>query len=121
MQFETEVVIHDAFGGFSLTDEIVERLKERKCAWADKLQRASHGEWYLFEDDEFRRDPDLVAVVKEIREELDRRVEDLHSWRDRAALEQEMLHGLKVVRVAITLEIEDYDGKETVRVRGGVA
>jgi hypothetical protein len=120
---EFEMVLHVEHGGFSLTDEIVRRLRERGCPWTEKLGKASpDGQWYVMaDDDEFRRDPDLVAVVKELQGELESRLENLESWRERAALEQEMLHGLKVTRVRVTVEVDDHDGMEFVHVYGGVA
>lgn len=119
MNITFDMVIHTEFGGFSLTDEIRRRLTERGSEWVDKLGKASAaGQWYSTDDDEFRRDPDLVAVVRELQEELQSRGENLQSWQERAALEQRLLHGLKVVTVEITVEIEDYDGKEQVLVFG---
>jgi hypothetical protein len=71
------------------------------------------------EEEELRRDKDLVAVIKELEEEFESRVENIESWRGRAKIQQEMLRGLKVVSVRVGIEILDYDGKEQVRVFGG--
>lgn len=115
-----DMVLHTDFGGFSLTDEIRRRLVVRGSKWIEKLGKASAGgQWYSVDDDEFRRDADLVAVVRELQAELQSRGEGLQSWRERAKLERELLHGLKVVTVNITVVIEDHDGKESVRVCGG--
>lgn len=124
MHLSFEMVIHTHFGGFSLTDEIVERLRARGCPWIDQIAKASpSGPWYApaQDGDEFRRDEHLVAVVKELEEELESRVENVKSWRDRAAIEQDLLHGLKVVTVHIDVEILDDDGKESVRVHGSAS
>lgn len=123
MNISFDMVIHAGFGAFSLTDEIVDRLRKRGCAWASDVAKAgATGTWYLpariVDDDEARRDPDLVAVVKELEEELESRVENVESWREREAIEQQMLNGLKVVTVQVSVEILDHDGRESVRVFG---
>jgi hypothetical protein len=121
MNIQFDMVIHGEFGGFSLTDEIVDRLKKRSSPVVEKFGRPSPSSpWYpLADEDEVRRDPDLIAVVRELTEEIDRIVDEDASWRDRSILEQRYLHGLKVVTVFVEIEIEDHDGKETVRVFGG--
>lgn len=122
MHMSFDMVIHTDFGAFGLTQEVVRRLHERGVEWTDKLGQASpRGLWYPQDDgdDELRRDADLVAVVRELEEELKSRVENLQSWRERAEVEHGLLHGLKTVTVDITVEILDDDGSETVRVFGG--
>lgn len=121
MDWKIPVVIHADFGGFALTSRMHELLLERGAPWLERCQRTSDGRWYLpyEEDDELRRDDHLVAVVRQLEAELDSRSQDLESWQDRRALERELLHGLKVVDVRVVVEIDDHDGKETVRVTGG--
>jgi hypothetical protein len=126
MEVAFDMVIHTQFGGFSLTQEIVERLRKRGCPWVDEIGRASStGPWYLpyreGDEDELRRDEHLLAVVRELTEELEARVQDVKSWRERAEVEQELLHGLKVVTVHVGIDIEEDDGKERVRVYGGAS
>lgn len=129
MRLTIPLVIHDEFGGFSLTPEIIHRLKGRGCPWVDRCGHDSQKKRYYLPyeedlDDTLRKDPDLVAVVREITEELDERVSEEESampWREQVALRQELLGSLKVVEAHVNLEIEDYDGKERVRVvTGGV-
>ena len=60
------VVIRGEFGGFSLTAEVVERLEKRGCKWLRRMGKAGD-RWYLPADnDVLRRDPDFVAVVREM-------------------------------------------------------
>ena len=125
MDLKFKMVINGTFGGFSLTDEVVERLRKKGCTWTDKLGKASaRGHWYPnsdFEKDEvkYRRDPIFVEVVEEIHAGLESRLEGLESWQEREELTHQMIRGLKVVQVSVVVEIEDYAGKETVQVRGG--
>ena len=120
-----KLVIHTEFGGFSLTQEMVDRLAERGCKWADKCGKSygSNPKYYIpYEDDDelkYRSDADLIAVVEELTEEFESKVKELTDWRERRQLERTMLDGLKVVEVNVSVEIEDHDGKETVRVHGG--
>jgi hypothetical protein len=124
MEWTFPMVIHMEFGGFGLTEEIVRRLGERNCAWVGECQHSagSNPRWYLpYRDgsDELRKDADLVAVVRELTEEYESRSKDLQSWRERTDLRQNMLNNLRVVDVRVVIEINDHDGKETVRVTGG--
>lgn len=113
-----DIVIHTQYGGFSLTKEIVDRLRKRKCPWISELVCASpSGPWYI-QDEKLRRDEHLIAVVRELQAEMKDRMSHLGTWRERAALEQELLHGLAVVTVQVEVEIEEDDGKERVRVLG---
>jgi len=128
MGWKQKVVIHTEFGGFTLTPEIVKRLKARECEWIDRCGGPHGGAFYLpYEEedpDALRRDLDLIEVVEELTKQYEAKIDAEQgtriSWRDRAELRRDLLGGLKVVEVTIEIEIEDYDGKETVRVSGGV-
>jgi hypothetical protein len=128
MEWKEKLVIHDEWGGFGLTERMVEMLKARGCEWADKCGKSggSNPRWYLpYEHDNrdhLRKDPDLVAIVEELTVEYDKRLKDegIRSWKERSALRRELLNDLKVVEVSISIEIDDHDGRESVRVCGGV-
>jgi len=125
LEFKTPLVINDAFGGFSLTAEMVRRLKERGCGWADDCYQTSDPNVYYppYRDnlkDTLRNDEDLVAVVRELTVEYDKKAEDIESWQERRVLAQELLADLKVVEVRVLIQIDDYDGKESVSVSGGL-
>lgn len=123
MQSKFDMVIHGEYGGFSLTDEIVEMLRARGCEWVEQCVRAGE-RWFVSDalerDGEFRRDPVFVKVVRELQERLDRESDVLVSWREREAMAQRLLHGLRVVTVTVKVHIDDHDGKESVRVVGGI-
>lgn len=122
MEIKVEMVIHDAFGGFGLTRLIHERLEERGVTWLSSCASTSDDRWYLPYDkeDELRRDPDLVAVVRQMEIELEEMSSGIDDWQERRDLELRMLHGLKSVTVHVTIDVEDHDGRETVRVYGGI-
>lgn len=124
MDWTFSMVIHTEFGGFHLTDEIVRRLTERGCDWISECVKSGETApmWFLpyrNGSDDLRKDEDLVAVVQELSEECDSKAKDLDTWRERAELRRDVLGNLKVVQVHIAIEIEEHDGKETVRVTGG--
>jgi len=121
MEWKVPLVIHTDFGGFGLTSLMHERLLERKVPWLERCQKTAGNRWYLpyEDDDELRRDPDLVDVVRQLEVELAAASSDMGNWAERRELERAYLHGLKVVEVTVVLEINDHDGKETVRVTGG--
>lgn len=130
MEWTVPIVIHDEFGGFSLTPEMVQRLKKRGCKWADKCGTNHRKDQYWLpsdydignEADNLRMDQDLVEVVRELTEEYKKIVDkkdEILSWREKADLQREMLANLKVIDVRIVIEIDDFDGKETVSVAGG--
>jgi len=119
METKVSLVIHAEHGGFSLTEEIVERLRSRGVSWLDRLGDAG-GRWYLPADgDDLRGDPDLVDIVREISAEVRSASVDL-DWRARETLERRLLHGLRVADVTVLIVVEDDDGLERVRVTGGV-
>jgi hypothetical protein len=125
MQMKIDMVIHGDYGGFSLTDEIVERLREQGCTWVDQCMRTdgSDPRWYpeaqLERDNSFRQDPIFVGVIRELQGLLDRDGVEMASWKDRRTLERRVLNGLRVVGITVEIEIEDDDGKESVHVFGG--
>ena len=124
MEWKVLMVIHTEFGGFHLTNEILRRLTERGCDWVSECGKAGGNPPrgflpYREGRDDLRKDEDLVAVVQELTEEYNSKAETLESWRERAELRTVMLGNLKVVEVRIVIEIEDFDGKESVRVTGG--
>lgn len=132
MQWKVPVVIHTEFGGFSLTPEMVRRLKKRGVKWADKCGHDDRKTQYWLpyqheivdEAENLRMDKDLVEVVRELTEEYEKIVdkddaEDIMSWRERTDLRNTMLANLRVVEVTIAIEISDFDGKESVQVTGG--
>lgn len=124
MDLKFSMVIHTEFGGFGLNEEMVRRLTERGCKWISECTKTpgSLPKWYLpYRDgrDELRKDEDLVAVVAELTQEYDVKCKELKSWQERAELRTTMQANLKVVEVTVDIEIEDHDGKESVRVSGG--
>jgi hypothetical protein len=70
----------------------------------------------------FRNDSDLVAVVEELTARYEKKVasENVMPWRYKVQLRRDMLANLKVVEVAVSIDISDYDGRESVSVNGGV-
>jgi hypothetical protein len=130
MEWKIPVVINDDYGGFSLTQEIVNRLKKRDCTWVDKCGYVPSSRHYYLpyrhefdgDPDELRKDPDLVAVVREVSAEYDAIVDAddcVLSWREQVELRRKMIGCLHVADVRIRIEIESHDGKESVRVTGG--
>lgn len=121
MEWKIPLVVHTDYGGFGLTSLMRERLQERQVPWIERCQPTSDGRWYLpyNEGDEFRRDSDLVDVVRQLEIEFAAMVSDITDWTERQKIERNLLHGLQVVEVQVVLEIHDHDGKETVRVTGG--
>lgn len=110
-----KVVINDCFGGFGLSDEAYEWLIENK-GWtvsdgdwdnkeADLIKNGHKDSWLgkystLNRDDDenkFRTDPDVVAVVEALGEKAN-----------------DSLASLKIVEVPDDVEftIEEYDGNE---------
>lgn len=126
MESKFDMVIHGEHGGFGLTPAIVERLRERGCAWVHQCAPPVPGgeRWYVSSemesDGHFRRDPIFVEVVREMTARVEREGEELVAWRDRRLLERTLLGGLCVVTVTVVVEVSDYDGKESVRVIGGL-
>ena len=124
MEWKFPMVIHTEYGGFGLNDEMIRRLTERGCKWVSECSKAagSNPRWYLpYRDgeDDLRKDEDLVAVINELTEEHEFHVEKMKAWRERADHRRETLCNLRVVDVRVVIEIDDHDGKETVRVTGG--
>jgi len=125
MRWQTKVVINDDFGGFSFTKTMVDMLKARGCKWADKIESVggAHRDYYLPYEagNTLRADEDLVAVVEELTAQYEKAVDSdtVMSWRERTDLRRKTLNDLKVVEVTVEIEIEDYDGKESIRVTGG--
>jgi len=93
MTFKTEVVINTNFGAFSLSNAAIIAIKERK-----KLFGLADSD---FIHDLKRNDPILVGVVKDLG--------DAAAGKGCA---------LKIVEVDLTIEIRNYDGKESVHVGG---
>lgn len=122
MNMKIDMVIHREFGGFSLTPEMVDRLRERDCSWITQCASTlgTSPRWYVDSDHEFRRDPLFVEVVRELEARVKHEGEALTSWQERRALEIQLLNGLRVVTVTIEIEVIDHDGMESVRVIGGV-
>jgi hypothetical protein len=102
-KIELSMVINTAYGGFSLSKEAQLLLIERKGERV--VQEDKWGGIYInsqyktIMDITTRYDPMLVAVVRELGEKAG---EDL-----------------EVVDITINIEIESYDGKETVKISGG--
>lgn len=120
LEWIVPMVVHTDFGGFALTAVMHERLQTTEVPWLSRCERASDDRWYMpADDDMLRRDPDLVKVVRQLEAELELRASELDDWSERQPLERQLLHGLRVVDVRIVVEIEEFDGKETVRVTGG--
>lgn len=93
------MVINGSFGSYSLTRAASVEVARRK-GWTLREDRFVGDEGYNVVDDLVgRHDPDLVAVVREMGEAAG--------------------HGLKVVEVAISVEVYEVDGKEYVRAEGG--
>mgnify|MGYP001032565031 CR=1 FL=1 len=119
---QIKVVIHTTYGGFHLTDKMVELLKARESVLVANLPRTTRtneGAWYHPDQDKesFRMHPDLIEVVEHLEAELDRFSEDT-PWEERAELECKLLHGLKVSTVELDVDILEHDGNEHVEVRG---
>jgi len=118
-----KIVIHQPYGGFSLTDAIVEKLREMGSHLAQELTPECRFEglgWLHGREGEpgyektFRAHPDLVKVVEELTEE----VKKAPSWEERLKQERELLNGLVVATLDISIEIEECEGSEIVRLRG---
>lgn len=120
MEFHVPMVLHADHGPFALTAEMRDRLEAREVEWLSRCARASDGRWYLPYDDELRRDPDLVDVVRQLERQLESETAELESWVERREVERRLLHGARVVRVRVRVVVEDRDGRESVRVAGGV-
>jgi len=126
MNWKVKVIIHDEYGGFSLTKEMVERLKKRGCKWVDRCGQTGPGNsnYYLPYDDRewLRNDPDLVAVVEELLAEYEVKIDSDESlaWREQSSLLRTMTANLRVVEVTVNIEVNDHDGRESIRVHGGV-
>ena len=128
MNWKVKVVIHDEYGGFSLTEEMVKRLKKRDCKWADRCGKThgSNPHYYLpYDDDDregYRKDPDLVAVVEELLAEYETKIDSDESlaWREQTSLLRTMTANLKVVEVTVNIEVNEHDGRESISVHGGV-
>lgn len=122
MKIKVQMVLHDAFGGFGLTRVMYERLEERGVAWLSRCARYANDRWHLpYEDgDEIRRDPDLVEVVKELEVEFEETCSAIDDWEERGDIERRLLHGVRAVTVHVTIDVEDHDGREHVRVYGGL-
>jgi hypothetical protein len=113
------LVLHDEFGGFSLTARIHDLLEARGTSWLARCARTSDGRWFLPSgEDELRCDQDLIDVVLELQQELERLTEDVEDWSERRRIEQQLLHGLRVVQATVVIEIDDLDGRERVIVTG---
>jgi hypothetical protein len=122
IKLELPLVIHADYGGFSLTNAIVEKLRERNWAHMNSIERTSSDSWYVMHEreGELRRDPELIDVVRKFETELKELQTARVGWREFKEAEMTLLHGLKVVNVTIEVDVEDCDGKETVHVCGGV-
>lgn len=118
MNREFEIVIHTEFGGFTLSNLIMDKLRAADCPWIDKMNQYG-GQWYSENQDsiEFRCDPYLISSVKEVTLEYNEKSKGLDYSASRE-LRKKMLNGLKVQEGSFSIEIEDYDGKESVRVGG---
>jgi len=118
---DIKIVIHEPYGGFSLTDVIVNKLREMKSELAPGFTpeyRMSYG-WlhpqeYESDGIALRTHRDLVKVVEDLTTEL----EGIDGSGKRREKEKEMLNGLAVKTISFDIEIEDHDGAETVRVYG---
>jgi hypothetical protein len=91
-----KVVINTVFGGFGLSDKAMLELERRGAV---RLLRTDSGLYIENEDDEFRSNPELVKIVKEMGED---------SFGDFAQLE--------IVEVPddVQWHISSYDGAEWV-------
>lgn len=125
---EIDVVINAAYGGFTVTREMAEWLianrgwsvvREADYDYATRTPacRLIESRWGYGlppgtrDDIAFRSDPDLVACVRELRK---RRADA-----GRADKRDDPLHDLRIVRVTVAMEIEDYnDGHERVNAYG---
>ena len=106
------IVINRCYGGFSLSPEAHKAIAKRK---GQELYSPDHGgredsynmfivgsEWKSYNDLN-RNDPDLIAVVKELGKKANGECADL-----------------RVVTVDITIDIDNFDGKENAHVSGYV-
>lgn len=118
---DIKIVIHEPYGGFSLTDVIVDKLRGMKSELAAGFTseyKMSHG-WLHPQEYEsdgigLRTHRDLVKVV----EDLTAEVEVIDDFKKRRQKEKEMLNGLAVKTISLSIEIECCDGAETVKVYG---
>lgn len=116
------IVINKARSAFALTDALAAELRRRGCSWIGKFARGDVMElWFAPRAvvDEARRDPLLVEIVRSFEAQCAGVPPD-RPWREVTALEQQLLNGLCVVEVSVAIEVEEYNGHETVRVRGGL-
>lgn len=99
-----QVVINKRFGGYGLSRAASLAVAERKgLTLRAENDSLCVGETFLSVADLVpRNDPDLVAVVREMGEAANGPSAQL-----------------AIVNIGIEIEIENYDGKETVHVNGG--
>ena len=96
------MVINGSYGGYGLSRAASEEVARRKGLVTRDVDGALFvgDSWNAVGDVVPRNDPELVAVVREM---------GALAGRD-----------LKVVEVSVCVEIDSYDGMESVRVGGGV-
>lgn len=120
LSFKIPLVIHRTHGGFHFTDALVAELRSRDWAHLGKLCKVSNDRWYVERPDSLRRDPVLIECVKKFEAEVQQLVDSNASWKDVAATALVLLSGLQVVEVTVVIDVDDFDGLETVRVSGGL-
>lgn len=115
---EFEIVLNTTFGGFSIDKEMREWLTLNK-GWIfgeyEQEDEDLRGYWGRCKQErvdkiELRTNPDLIACVKALREknkDIPRKDRYSHS-----------VLSLEVKTVTINVEIDDYDGMETVSIWG---
>ena len=102
-QITISMVINTNYGCYRLSLEASKEIARRK----GMLTREENGYLYVENSNDTvdyvvpRNDPDLVAVVREMGEKAGA--------------------DIKVVEVAVDIDIESHDGKETVSVSGGTS
>lgn len=115
------LVLFRRHGGFHLTEAIVMELRRRGWSLLEHVTEAGQS-WYVSHDHlaSVRQDPVLLDVVRGFEQRVKAASDEGQSWREVEALNQVLLDGLAAVEVTLRIDIEDYDGLETVRVCGGL-
>ncbi len=95
-----KIVINRSYGGFGLSQEALEWLKENSEDLSPYIEYCRSGRLCFYDADLFREHPDLIAVVETLGSE---EASGDHS-------------SLKIVEIPEDIEyvIEEYDGKEKV-------
>jgi hypothetical protein len=107
-------VLHKNYGGFHLTDEIVDKMTAKGFEWGAIPPNKSCGEYvhyHAMNEFSFRSNPIFIEVVLELQKENNKL-----DWYE---ARKNYISGLSVVEVNLNVEVEDYhDGKERLTVNG---